>query len=67
VGLTNPLHIAVLLIVLPVFWLGPAYLLARLAARRGRSFGGYLAGGLILGWPFSLVAAVVIGILPARR
>jgi hypothetical protein len=66
VGLANPLHIILLLIVLAA-WIVPAYLVARLAAQRGRSFGGYLAGGLIFGWLFSLIAAVVISSRPAQR
>jgi hypothetical protein len=66
VGLENPLHIAILLIVIVVFWLGPAVLVARLAARRGRSFAGYLVGGLVFGWVFSAIAAVVISSRPAR-
>jgi hypothetical protein len=66
VGLDNPLHIIILLILLAV-WLAPAYLVARLAARRGRSFAGYLVGGLFLGWIFSAVAAVFISVRPARR
>jgi hypothetical protein len=65
VGLENPLHIALLLILIAV-WIGPALLVARLAARHGRSFAGYLVGGLIFGWVFSAIAAVVISIRPAR-
>jgi hypothetical protein len=66
VGLANPLHIIVLLIVSAV-WIAPAYLVAQFAARRGRNFAGYLVGGLIFGWLFSLVAAVFISVRPARR
>ncbi len=65
-GLENPLHVVVLLIVLVGFWFAPAYLVARLAARRGRSFAGYLVGGLVFGCVFSAVAAVFIGVRPAR-
>ncbi len=65
-GLDNPLHIILLLIVLMAFWFAPAYLVARLAARRGRTFAGYLIGGLIFGWIFSAAAAVSISVRPAR-
>jgi threonine/homoserine/homoserine lactone efflux protein len=65
-GLANPLHIVTLLIVFVIFWIGPAVLVARLAARRGRCFACYLVAGLIFGWIFSAILAVFILIRPAR-
>jgi hypothetical protein len=53
-----------LLIVLGLFWIGPAFLIARLAESKGRSFGLFFAAALLLVWPIVLVVALV---MPARR
>ena len=58
------IHDLVLVLVLGLFWIGPAYLVARLAARKGRSFPVFFAAALLLAWPVVLVAALI---LPARR
>jgi hypothetical protein len=61
--MSNPLHVVVLLVVLAL-WPVPAFLVARLAERKGRSFGVYLVASLIIGWLIPLVAALIV---PARR
>ena len=58
------IHTVFLLLVLGLFWIGPAVLTARLAARRGRSLGGWLVTALLLGWPIALLAMLV---LPRRN
>ena len=62
-GLRNPTHV-VLLLVFFALWIVPSILVARLAERKGRSFGVYLVASLVIGWWFPLIAAVV---LPRRR
>jgi hypothetical protein len=62
-GLSNPVHI-VLLLALVAFWVVPAILTVRLAARKGRSFGVYLVASLLIGWLIPLMAALI---LPTRR
>jgi hypothetical protein len=62
--MSNPIHDAVFLIVVIFFWLIPAVLIARLAARKGRSFALFLIGSLVIPWPVSLTVALV---MPARR
>jgi hypothetical protein len=57
-GITTA-HLAALLVLL-LLWLGPALLVARLAQRKGRSFALYLIASLIVGWPFTLLAALII-------
>ncbi len=61
--MSNPVHI-VLLIALIAFWVVPAVLTARLAERKGRSFGVYLVAALLIGWPVPLVAVLI---LPSRQ
>jgi hypothetical protein len=61
--MSNPAHV-VLLIVLVAFWIVPAVLVARLAERKGRSFGVYLVASLIIGWLIPLIAALLV---PRRR
>jgi hypothetical protein len=63
VGLSNPVHV-VLLLVLIGLWVVPAVLTARLASRKGRSYGVYLVASLLIGWLIPLVAALI---LPTRR
>jgi hypothetical protein len=65
-GLRNPIHL-VELVVLVVAYVVPAYLVARAAERRGHSFGGFLLGGLVVGWPFSGIVVLVSGRRPPRR
>jgi hypothetical protein len=48
------------LIVLLLFWLVPAFLVARLAERKGRSFAVYLIASLVIGWPIPLLAALIV-------
>jgi hypothetical protein len=59
VGLSNPIHV-MLLVALVAFWVVPAVLVARLAGRKGRSFGVYLVTSLLIGWWFPLIAALVV-------
>lgn len=42
-----------------VWWL-PAYLIAKSAQRKGRSFAGFLAIGLIASWVISLILNLVL-------
>ena len=58
------IHDLVLVVVLGLFWIGPAFVVGRLAARKGRSFGLFFAAALLLVWPVVLVVALV---MPARR
>ena len=51
------------LVVVVGLWLAPSLLAARLAARKGRSFAGWLLAALFLCWPLILI---VVLILPAR-
>ena len=48
------------LIFLLLIWLVPAVLVAKLAERKGRSFGVYLIASLIIGWLFPLIAALIV-------
>jgi hypothetical protein len=52
-------HFAGLLGVL-ILWLVPALLVGRLAQRKGRPFALYLIASLIVGWPFTLLAALIV-------
>jgi hypothetical protein len=52
-------HFAGLLVVL-FLWLVPALLVARLARRKGRPFALYLIASLIVPWPFTLLAALIV-------
>ena len=47
-------------LLLLAFWLVPAILVARLAARKGRSFAIYLVASLLIGWFIPLIAALVV-------
>ena len=58
------IHDLVVVVVLVLFWIGPALLVGRLAARKGRSFGLFFAAALLLVWPIVLVVTLV---MPARR
>ena len=58
-GLSNPIHV-LSLVVLVALWIVPSILVARLAERKGRSFGVYLVASLLIGWLFPLIAALVI-------
>jgi hypothetical protein len=58
-GLSNPTHVAVLLVVLAL-WIGPAILAARIADRKKRSFAVYLIASLLIGWPIPLLAALAV-------
>jgi hypothetical protein len=58
-GLSNPIHL-VLLIALIAFWVVPAVLTARLAERKGRSFGVHLVAALLIGWLIPLIAALIL-------
>jgi hypothetical protein len=62
-GLHNPAHLLELAVLVVVYVL-PAYLIARVAERRGHSFGGFLLGGLVVGWPFSGIIVVLAGRRP---
>lgn len=45
-------------------WIGPSFLVGRIAAGKGRSFGLFFAAALLLFWPVVLVVALVV---PRRR
>jgi hypothetical protein len=57
-GVSNPIHVIVLLLVLCVY-VAQAYLAGRVAAWKGRGFGIYLVAGLIIG-PLVLFIALVL-------
>jgi hypothetical protein len=61
--MSHPIHDAALLIVVIGFWLIPAVLIARFAARKGRSFAVFLIASLVIPWPIPLIVALVV---PAR-
>lgn len=52
-------HVYGALGVLAIYLL-PAFLTARLAARKGRPFWLYLAASLLIGWPIPLLAAIIV-------
>ena len=60
--MSNPIHVT-LLIALIAVWIVPSVLVARLAERKGRSFGIYLVAALLIGWLIPLIAALI---LPTR-
>jgi hypothetical protein len=65
VGGFASIHEAALLTTLFLIWLLPAYLVARLAKRRGRSFMVFLLAALFVpGWPLTLLVALIV---PRRR
>jgi 4-amino-4-deoxy-L-arabinose transferase-like glycosyltransferase len=66
-GHTAPLILILELGLLVIVYVLPAYLIARLAERKGHSFGGFLLGGLVVGWIFSGLVVVFIRPRPARR
>jgi hypothetical protein len=45
-------------------WIGPSFLVGRVAANKGRSFALFFAAALLLFWPFVLVVALL---MPRRR
>jgi len=61
--MANPIHVLLLLALL-VGYVLPAFLVGRLAMRRGRSFPVYLVASLIVGWILPLLAVLI---LPARQ
>jgi hypothetical protein len=61
--MSHPIHDAAFLVVFLGFWIVPAVLTARLAARRGRSFGVFLIIALLVGWPIILIVTLI---MPAR-
>jgi hypothetical protein len=54
------IHAVFFLLVLGLFWIGPSVLTARLAAHKGRSFGGYLIAALLLFWPIVLLVVLIL-------
>jgi len=58
-GLSDPVHL-VLVVALVAFWVVPAMLVARLAQRKGRSFALFMIAGLLIGWLFDAIAAVLL-------
>jgi hypothetical protein len=48
------------LVVFLGFWIVPAVLTARLAARKGRSFGVFLIAALVIPWPITLIVVLVM-------
>jgi hypothetical protein len=62
--MSHPIHDAAFLIVLILFWLIPAVLIARLARTKGHSFGLFLIASLVIAWPIPLIVALV---MPARH
>jgi hypothetical protein len=65
-GLSNPVHVALLLVLLGI-WLGGAWLAAASARRSGRSFAVYLIAGLIFGPAVDVLVLLLAALLPARR
>jgi hypothetical protein len=55
----KPIHDLAFMITICVVWIGPAVLTARLAARKGFSFGLYLVAALV-SWPIALIVALVV-------
>jgi hypothetical protein len=47
-------------------WLGPPWLVAMYAERKGYSFWGFLIGGLLVSWLLTLVLAFVLKGRPMR-
>jgi hypothetical protein len=60
----NVIHDIVFLTTLAIFWLIPAFLVARLAERRGYSFQTCLIVALFVPWPITLL---VVLIMPRRN
>lgn len=54
-------HLGFVVLVIVVLWLIPAFLVGRLADRRGRGFAGYFVVSLIIGWPIPLIGAWYFG------
>jgi hypothetical protein len=48
------------IIVLPLFWILPAYLVAKYAQGKGQSFGAFFVFGLLLGWVITGIVALLI-------
>jgi hypothetical protein len=65
-GLRNPVNVLELAVLVLVYVL-PAYLIARAAERNGHSFGGFLLGGLVVGWFFSGIVLLVARRSPPHR
>jgi multidrug efflux pump subunit AcrB len=51
---------AIALAFVVVFWFLPSYFAARYAERKGRSFAAFLVVGLLIGWVFSWIAALLV-------
>lgn len=54
------IHAAAFSIVLALFWVLPSVLVARIAARRGRTFEGWLLAAMFLCWPIVLLVALIV-------
>jgi hypothetical protein len=57
------IHLFFFLLVVTVLWLGPSFLVASFAQRKGRSFALFLIASLLISWLLALLVALV---LPAR-
>jgi hypothetical protein len=55
------------LVAVLILWLLPALFVARLAERKGRPFALYLIVSLIVPWPFTLLAALIVRPRPRPR
>lgn len=51
---------AIALAFVVVFWFVPSYFAARYAQSKGHSFAAFLLVGLLIGWVFSWIAALVV-------
>jgi len=56
----SAVHVVFLVVVAVLLYVGPAFLVARLAERKGRSYGVYLVASLVIGWLFVLIVVLVI-------
>jgi hypothetical protein len=54
------IHALFFWVVLIGIWIGPSVLTARLAARKGRSFVGYLIAALLISWVLVLLVVLVV-------
>lgn len=49
-----------LIIVIPLFWILPSYLVAKYAQGKGHSFAAFMIFGLIVGWVITGIVALVL-------
>jgi hypothetical protein len=56
----SAVHVVFLVVVAVLLYVVPAFLVARLAERKGRSYGVYLVASLVIGWLFVLIVVLVI-------